>query len=241
MSKPRKRADIARSEVTPDIESIRLPKGLRWDMLPALPLAYKSPRRLITRSGARVRGANLHPRFGSCQWESGIERNFYALLTIAISVILAFSQPLVLRLDAGDYTPDALIFLADGRRIWIECKYEKDLDPETVIKLGQAAATFASVGDRFVVVKDRHLSDDLPQVKNAHLFGNWYSPTPDHFTEPLREGTYAELSDRHGRQAVNRAIARGDLTMDFSSDVTETTHIWPTHGGAGYEPTFLHA
>ena len=241
MSKSKRKAALAHSEGTPDIESIKLPKGLRWDMLPPLPLAYKTPRRLITRSGARVRGANLHPRFGSCQWESGIERNFYALLALVRSVLLVFSQPLVLRLDAGDYTPDALVFLADGRRVWVECKYEKDLDPETVFKLGQAATTFAGVGDRFVVAKDYHLSDDLPQVKNAHLFGNWYSPTPDHFTEPLREGTYAELSARHGRQAVNRAIARGDLSMDFSSDVTETTHIWPTEGGTGYEPTFLHA
>nr|WP_315463321.1 hypothetical protein [uncultured Rhodoferax sp.] len=241
MSKSKRKAALVHSEGTSDIESVALPKGLRWDMLPKLPLAYKTPRRLITRSGARVRGANLHPRFGSCQWESGIERNFYALLTVAPSVLRVFSQPLVLRLDAGDYTPDALIFLADGSRIWVECKYEKDLDPETVIKLGQAAATFASVGDRFVVAKDYHLSDDLPQVRNAHLFGNWYSPTPDHFEEPLCAGTYAELSARHGRQAVNRAVARGELALDFSSDVTETTYMWPTEGGTGYEPTFLYA
>lgn len=210
-------------------------------MLPKLPLAYKTPRRLITRSGARVRGANLHPRFGSCQWESGIERNFYALLTVAPSVLRVFSQPLVLRLDAGDYTPDALVFLVDGRRIWVECKYEKDLDPDTVIKLGQAATTFASVGDRFIVAKDRHLAEDLPEVVNAHLFGNWYSSVPDHFPEPLEAGTYAALSARHGRQAVNRAVARGELTLDFSSKVCDTSYIWPTQGGAGYEPTFLHA
>jgi hypothetical protein len=241
VSKSRKRTALAHSEGPPDIESIKLPKGLRWDMLPTLPLAYKSPRRLITRSGARVRGANFHPRFGSCQWESGIERNFYALLTVTLSVILAFSQPLVLRLDAGEYTPDALIFLADGSRIWIECKYEKDLDPETVIKLGQAAATFASVGDRFIVAKDRHLADDLPEVVNAHLFGNWYSSAPDHFAEPLEAGTYAALSARHGRQTVNRAIARGELTLDFSSEVNDASNIWPTQGGTGYEPSFLHA
>lgn len=230
-----------RSKVAQAIESITLPEGLRWDMLPTLPLAYKNPRRLITRSGARVRGANLHPRFGSCQWESGIERNFYALLTVTPSVVLAFSQPLVLRLHAGDYTPDALVFLADGSRIWVECKYEKDLDPETVIKLGQAATTLASVGDRFIVAKDRHLADDLPEVVNAHLFGNWYSSTPDDLAEPLRAGTYSALSARHGRQTVNSAIARGDLTLDFSSEVNDATYIWPTQGGTGYEPSFLRA
>lgn len=239
VSKTRKKAVGGHSEVTPDIASITLPQGLRWDMLPKLPLAYKTPRRLITRSGARVRGANLHPRFGSCQWESGIERNFYALLTVVPSVLRVFSQPLVLRLDAGNYTPDALVFLADGRRIWVECKYEKDLDPETVVKLGQAATTYASVGDRFIVAKDRHLADDLPEVVNAHLFGNWYSSVPDHFAEPLEAGTYAALSARHGRPTINRAIARGDLTLDFSTEVSDTTHIWPTQGGTGYEPSFL--
>jgi len=241
VSKSRKRTCPPNGGATPDIETIKLPKGLSWDMLPTLPLAYRNPRRLVTRSGARVRGANLHPRFGSCQWESGIERNFYALLTVAPSVIMAFSQPLVLRLDAGEYTPDALIFLADGSRIWVECKYEKDLDPETVIKLGQAAATFACVGDRFIVAKDRHLSDDFPEVVNAHLFGNWYSPTPDYFEEPLQEGTYAGLTALHGRQTVNRAIARGELTLNFSNEVADTTLVWPTNGGKGYEPSFLHA
>lgn len=210
-------------------------------MLPRLPLAYKTPRKLVTRSGARVRGINLHPRFKQCRWESGIERNLYTLLTITHSVQLVFSQPLVLRLDAGEYTPDTLVFMKNGERVWIECKYQDHLDAETTEKLGQAAVTFAAAGDRFVLAKDSCLHDDLPEVINAYRFAHWYDRQPDCPAEPFEAGMYFELVERHGVQTVNRAIARGELTFDFTTLATDTTQVWNVKGGMGYEPSFLHA
>lgn len=222
-----------------DIASIELPIGLNWDMLPTLPLAYKTPRNLVTRSGARVRGINLHPRFKRCKWESGIERNLYALLTITPSVQHVFSQPLVIRLDAGEYTPDALVFQKNGQRIWIECKHLHHLDSETQIKLGQAAVTFAAVGDRFIVVKDSSLSDLLPEVINARRFAAWYEPQADYSNESFESGTYSELMERHGAPIVNGALARGELALDFTDIVTDATPVSISKGGVGYEPSFL--
>lgn len=222
-------------------KNVTLPKGLRWDMLPNLPYAERMPRRIITRSGARVRGTFAHARMGHCEWESGPEGCLYPLLSITKSVSRVYSQPLVISLDAGLYTPDALVFLANGKRLWIECKQDCDFDEETRAKLAEAALTFLAAGDRFVIVSETYLKDDLPVVINARLFSAWYEETAD-FVPAVKEPlTYAELTSRYGFHAVNRAVSRGELVMDFNVELAPESLLWTPKEGEGYEPDFIRA
>lgn len=225
----------------PPPQDVQLPRGLTWDMLPNLPLANRNPRRLITRSGARVRGIFQHSRTGRCEWESGLERNLYTILSMVGQVSRVFSQPLVLKLDAGEYTPDALVFLTTGKRVWIECKPRCNLDGEIQVKLTEAALRFMSVGDRFVIANELHLDDDLPAVANARLFSAWYEQMADFIPAVREPQTYAELTSRYGFHAVNRAVARGELMLDFDTELSAKSLLWTTKEGEGYEPDFLRA
>lgn len=220
-------------------KNVTLPKGLTWDMLPDLPYADRMPRRLITRSGARVRGIFNHPRMGRCEWESGPESCLYPLLAMTKLVIRVYSQPLVIRLNAGEYTPDALAFLANGKRLWIECKQHCDFDAETQAKMAEAALTFLDAGDRFVVVDETYLKDELPAVINARFFSSWYEEEADFVPVVKTPRSYADLIALYGAHAVNRSVAHGDLVLDFNVEYSPKTLIWTPKKGEGYEPDFI--
>lgn len=223
-------------------EEIQLRAGLTWEMLPKnLPVANRSPRRLITRSGARVRGVFQHARMGRCEWESELERNLYTLLSMSESVSQVFSQPLVLSLSAGEYTPDALVFLTTGKRVWVECKPRCFLDVETQGKLADAALTLFVLGDHFVTVDETQLDNDLPAVTNARFFSTWYEESVDFVPVVPEPKTYADLINRYGHHAINRAVARGELMLDMSAELSPESLLWTTKEGEGYEPDFLRA
>lgn len=218
---------------------VALPSGLTWDMLPDLPLANRTPRRLITRSGARVRGIFQHPRTGRCEWESGLERNLYTILSMVGSVGRVFSQPVVIKLSASEYTPDALVFLSNGKRVWIECKPKRNLNAETRAKLAEASLTFLAAGDRFVIVDETQLDDSLPAVLNARMFSAWFEQTTDFVPAVGEPKTYVELTSRYGFHTINRAVARGDLMLDFGQELSAKSLVWTSKEGEGYEPDFL--
>lgn len=222
-------------------KNVTLPKGLRWDILPDLPYADRMPRRLITRAGARVRGIFNHPRMGRCEWESGPESCLYPLLAMTKSVCKVYSQPLVIRLNAGEYTPDALAFLANGKRLWIECKQDCDFDDETRAKMAEAALTFLDAGDRFVIVDQTFLKDELPAVINARFFSTWYEETADFVPLVKEPRPFAELIELYGAHATNRAVARGELVLDFNVEYSPQSLMWTPKKGEGYEPDFIRA
>lgn len=235
------RNSIFTSTRRPLPKDVELQRGLTWDMLPNLPFSNRNPRRLITRSGARVRGIFQHSRIGRCEWESGLERNLYPILAMARSVSRVFSQPLVIKLEAGEYTPDALVFLTTGERVWIECKPQRNLDAETRAKLTEAALTFLAVGDRFVIVDETQLDDSLPAVLNARFFSSWFDPMADFVPVVHEAKTYSELTNSNGFHAINRAVARGELMFDFGKELSGKSLLWSTKEGEGYEPDFLRA
>jgi hypothetical protein len=220
-------------------KNVTLAKGLTWHRLPDLHYADRMPRRLITRAGARVRGIFNHRRMGRCEWESGPESCLYPLLAMSKSVSQVYSQPVVIRLDVGEYTPDALAFLADGTRLWIECKQHSRLDEETRAKLAEAAVTFLAAGDRFVIVDENYLKDELPAVINARFFTTWYEETADFVPLVKEPRTYAELIELYGAHAINRAVARGELVLDFNVVYSAQTLMWTPKKGEGYEPDFI--
>lgn len=222
-------------------KNVELPHGLSWDMLPDLPFANRNTRRLITRSGARVRGIFQHPRIGRCEWESSLERSLYTLLSMAGSVSRVFSQPLVVNLSAGEYTPDALVFLVTGKRVWIECKPQRHLDAEVRTKLTEATLTFMAAGDRFVIVDETCLDENLPTVVNARLFSAWYEQAADRVPVINEPKTYAALTAEYGFSSVNRAVARGELTLNLDTELSVKTLLWTPKEGEGYEPDFLRA
>lgn len=222
-------------------KNVTLPKGLTWDMLPDLPYADRMPRRLITRAGARVRGIFNHHRMGRCEWESGPESCLYPLLAMSKSVSRVYSQPVVIRLNAGDYTPDALAFLANGKRLWIECKQDCDFDKETRAKMAEAALTFLNAGERFVIVDETFLKDELPAVINARHFSSWYEEFTDFVPLVKEPSPYAELIELYGAHTINRAVARGELVLDFNAQYSLQTLMWTPKKGEGYEPDFIRA
>lgn len=233
------RNSIFTSKRRPPPSDVELPNGLSWDMLPDLPLVNRNPRRIIRRSGARVRGIYQHPRTGRCEWESGLERNLYTVLAMAGSVSRVFSQPLVIKLNAGEYTPDALVFLTNGKRVWIECKPQRYLDADTRVKLTEAAMVFLAAGDRFVIVDETHLDENLPTVTNARLFSAWYEQTVDFVPVVRKPQSYSELTSRYGAHVINRAVARGELVLDMGTELTPKSMLWTANEGEGYEPAFL--
>jgi len=223
-------------------KNVKLPHGLEWAMLPCgLNYADRNPRRIITRSGARVRGCFNHARIGRCQWESGPESCLYPLLAMCPSVSRVHSQPVVINLNAGQYTPDALVFMASGKRVWIECKQDCNFDEETRAKLAEASLTFLAAGDRFIVVDETHLHDDHPVVVNARLFTAWYETETDFVPGVKEPQTYAALTSLYGAPAINRAVARGELMMNFSIEQSPESLLWTPKEGESYEPDFLRA
>lgn len=220
-------------------KNVTLSKGLTWDMLPDLHYADRMPRRLITRAGARVRGIFNHRRMGRCEWESGPESCLYPLLAMTKSIRRVYSQPVVISLNAGEYTPDALAYLSCGMRVWFECKQNCDFNEETQIKMAEAALTFVNAGDRFVIVDETYLKDELPAVINARHFSSWYEESADFVPLVKEPRPYAELMELYGAHAINRAVARGELMLDFNVEYSPQTLMWTPKKGEGYEPDFI--
>lgn len=158
---------------------------------------------------------------------------------MAKSVSRVYSQPVVISLNAGEYTPDALAFLANGKRLWIECKQDRDFDEQTRAKMAEAALTFLNAGDRFVIVDETYLKDELPAVINARHFSAWYEETADFVPLVKEPRTYAELIGLYGAHAINRAVARGELMLDFNVEYSPQTLMWTPKKGEGYEPDFI--
>ncbi|QKO23420.1 hypothetical protein [Rhodoferax sp. BAB1] len=170
-----------------------------------------------------------------------MERSLYTLLSMAGSVSRVFSQPLVINLNSGEYTPDALVFLVTGKRVWIECKPRRHLDDEVRAKLTEAALTFMAAGDRFVIVDESCLDENLPTVANARLFSAWYGQPMDIVPLVSEPQTYAALTSQYGVHAVNRAVARGDMVLDFGIELSQKSLLWTPKKGELYEPDFLRA
>ena len=50
---------------------------------------------------------------------------------------------------------------------------------------------------------------------------------------------YAELMELYGAHAINRAVARGELMLDFNVEYSPQTLMWTPKQGEGYEPDFI--
>ena len=138
------------------------------------------PRRVVTRSGWRVRGITPSLRFRtSLKWESDIEhRLIYRLLTSWLikdactqAVRLQFPEPMP-PLDcvgAIDYTPDALVKDHTGTLTCIECKPAAQLiEPELQKRHRDIRLFLNAHGVRFIEVTDKDLATTAPH-ENAKL------------------------------------------------------------------------
>lgn len=220
-----------------------LAAGLTLAMLPALPLAQRAPRRIVTRSGHRVRGANLaNPTSPKLEWESPYEASAIVVLSLCKFVARIFTQPLVLEVGGMEYTPDLLVFLTNGRRVWIECKPdEQDLDAETKRKLALASALFHGVGDRFVILDKTLLDEDSPLVDNCRYLSGWLDFASSETALPLEDATYGELLEKYGTDRVNAALAAAGCRFDLTKPLNKQTFVSPNSDGGAYELAFLDA
>lgn len=220
-----------------------LAAGLTLAMLPPLPLATRAPRRIVTRSGNRVRGINLAvPASPKVEWESPLEQSAIVILRLCKSVARIFSQPLVLEVGGMQYTPDLLVFLNDGRRIWIECKPDSNsLDEEMSNKLALVKALFHGVGDRFVILDRALLDEDSPVLDNCRYLLGWLGRASSMAALPNEEATYGELLSRYGAERVNAALADGFFCFDMAMPLTRQTRVSPCFDGGAHELAFLNA
>lgn len=215
--------------------------GLTREMLPAgLPLAGRAPRHIVTRSGMRVRGELMDPRFHEVQWESEIEHVLLQALRVCRRVKRVFTQPLVLNLEGREYTPDCLVFLPPCIRIWFECKSRNELSrPDVIRDLAQAQSTLASLGDTFRVVDEEDVGLGSVAIDNAQLIALWTDfpcERPVKLTHPTK---YSDLCSSFGSESVLAGIAQGWYTFDWESPITPDTLVgWDEHQ-TGYEPKFL--
>ena len=136
-------------------------------------------RRVVTRSGWRVRGITPPLRFQApLSWESDIEhRLIYRLLTswqttdactqsvrLAIPALTSDSPATI------DYTPDALTKDRAGALTCIECKPAAQLaDPELRRRHRDIKLFLNSCGVRFVEVTDLDLADAIPHENAKQL------------------------------------------------------------------------
>jgi hypothetical protein len=220
-----------------------LAAGLTLAMLPPLPFAQRAPRRIVTRSGYRVRGLNLIADPSSrLEWESPPEANVLVMLGMCKSVDRTFSQPCVLEVEGTRYTPDFLVILRGGQRVWIECKHDVDrLDQEMERKLGFINALFRGVGDRFVILDRGVLGEDSPLLDNYRFLAGWRDLAAPEVGSPWPASTYGELVGKHGAVRVNAALAAGNYRFDMTQPLGNQTPVSPCLDGAAYELAFLHS
>jgi hypothetical protein len=219
-----------------------LAAGLTLAMLPPLPLAQRAPRRIVTRSGYRVRGANLAVASSpKLEWESPLEASAIVILGLCKSVERIFTQPLVLDIEGMRYTPDLLVFLRDGSRVWIECKPNGRIDQEMKHKLGLVNALLRGVGDRFVVLDESVLAEHSPVVDNCRYLSRWADFAASESTCAWQAAPYGELVDKHGADRVNAALAAGRYQFDMTKPLCRQTPVSPSSNGAAYELAFLYS
>lgn len=134
-------------------------------------------RRLVTRSGRRVRGIFPSKRFNrGMHWESSLERELNYRLEASWLVADACTQPTTINirhLDGKnfDYTPDTVIASHSGELCCVECKpAHRTLDAELEARLRSINAHLQILGVRFVTVTEAHLEHSVSAANSKSLF-----------------------------------------------------------------------
>ena len=130
-------------------------EGLLVDRLASHSIKFRAPRRLVTRSGARLRGKHYSIRHPSAlPWETVEERLLIQVLDASIYTERLVSQPVTLEIrqqdDCFEYTPDVVVERF-GQITIFECKPQELINqPEWQQRLNQIANFFKGMGVNFI-------------------------------------------------------------------------------------------
>ncbi|WP_427914116.1 hypothetical protein ACPWT1_03965 [Ramlibacter sp. MMS24-I3-19] len=166
------------------------------------------------------------------------------MLTIARAcraVTGVFSQPAVLTLEDGHYTPDTLV-IKSKRRIWLECKSAEELRRRgETERLERIARHFAAWGEIFRIVTDTDIAALGETVGNLRYLAQWRSVSvPEAISRALPASAQVrELEAMIGLEHAWGAIADGWFTFDWRQPLTRNTQLLRSRERVWYEPGFL--
>lgn len=197
------------------------------------------PRRIVTRSGVRVRGIFPSVRFNrTLHWESALERDLIYRLESSWLVSDACTQPTTVRVPSADgdfnYTPDALILTTQGRLCCIECKPSSKLsDLPLFLKLKAIRTHLRSLGIGFLVVTEDALDQETTRANAKRLVRALRdSETPAAILKLSNElslrpaTTYGQLVSYLGSRAANSVLAHGVLYFDVHRPICDSTQLF---------------
>lgn len=199
------------------------------------------PRRVVTRSGWRVRGITPSLRFRApLTWESDIEHRLIYRLMASWGTADACTQamrleipPLVDGIATIDYTPDAITKDRWGTLTCIECKpAEQLLDPVLSRRHRDIKLFLNARGVRFVEVTDRDLAGEVPHenakrlLRGIQAFGvNTSTAVLHSHVTPRLPCPLEELIGRFGIPSARAALFFGFGYFDMHRPLTGATLI----------------
>lgn len=203
----------------------------------------RQPRRVVTRSGWRVRGITPSARFLTpLTWESDIEHRLIYRLLASWIVADACTQAVRLTVPASsapcgsiDYTPDALVKDRSGTLTCVECKPAEQLDdPEVRLRHRDIKLHLKTHDVRFVEVTESDLAEHAPHENAKLLFRGIQSFGRYTKTGELREKvqhllpcTFTELTARCGTGSARAALFHGFGFFDMHRQLSGDTLIVP--------------
>jgi len=232
-----------------------MPTSLAEKLAHKLGQPLVSSRRIVTGSGARVRGIFPSHRFRrEMPWESPLERLLVYRLEASWLVQDAVMQPARLALvgldgESFDYTPDAVICTKSGDLVVLECKPEADLqDPELRKKHTAIRLNLARAGIRFVEVSEtvldaREANQNVRTLCRARRYRTNHASKAriEALLERRSPCTFAEASSIAGASAATHMLAIGKLFFDVRRLLAPSTLLLQTLTEAGDAAHFIHA
>lgn len=192
-------------------------------------LSEFKPRRLITRSGSRVRGAYPSIRFPwELSWETPEERRLIRVAELSQAVLELHTQHVTLNIPDMNggvfaYTPDATAIVRNPktgilRAVVIECKpYQLACLDENLLKHAQIRAVLAKLDILFTVLTEEELPDSLDINLNLVLRHTRFRRRPEAraaLKALVAQNSYkrfGELADAVGTADALHVLASGWL------------------------------
>lgn len=203
-------------------------------------MTFSPVRRVVTRSGKKIRGNFASFKMGAMvPWESPIEADAIRLFEFNPGVVSYCSQPsheVYYDTDgnAHGFVPDFRVDFHRGGSIWVEIKSDADVEyPPTARTLGLKALALKEQGRRYRVLSAKQIGHQ-PRSDNIILLERCskarLSPETVESLQTIdHHGTFAvrELVSIVGNErAVYRCIAYGCLRTDLLSPLTLESRVW---------------
>ncbi len=215
------------------LKTLTMPSGLQVTLMPA--------RRIVTGSGARVRGIYPSHRYGHpIHWEAPTERDLLHVLEFSRLTSNVIHQPSRLKFTFADrvidYTPDYLVLGSLMEPAIAECKPKKFLQLQAISdRLAEIREVFDVLGMRFVVVDETKFAN--PTLwENVHKLRSAQAPRRrapydakvNDVLRALDFTTFGELALLVGQSTGLQLIADGKYGFDLRQQLTGSTQISQT-------------